>query len=154
MILTCEECGSQFESKTRKRRFCSKACSNAATARLHKITRRGSGNPAWKGGRKIYKGYVRVYVPNHPAADQKGCVLEHRLVMEKKLGRYLTKEETVHHVYGKEAGNGISNLELWTSNHPPGQRVKDLVAWAKQILKLYSLSQPKKPKSKRSGVLD
>ena len=42
-------------------------------------------------------GYILIYKPKHPFATQNGYVFEHRLVMEKHLGRYRTPEEIVHH---------------------------------------------------------
>lgn len=57
-------------------------------------------------------GYVLVHVPNHPHADAKGYVREHRLVMEQKLGRYLRDDEHVHHINGKKSDNRPKNLEV------------------------------------------
>lgn len=83
-----------------------------------------------------------VQVPSHPAAHKVGYVAEHRLVMETKIGRYLRPEETVHHVNGVRHDNRPENLELWTSRQPRGQRVADLVEWAKEILTLYGEADP------------
>ena len=59
------------------------------------------------------KGYIAVSMPNHPFARKGGSVLEHRLVMEKKIGRYLTPIERVHHIDGDTINNHPDNLELF-----------------------------------------
>lgn len=76
--------------------------------------RHGHYNGAWKGGRRAAGPYFYIWCPEHPFATQVGCVLEHRLVMELKLGRYLRPEEVVHHKKGYE--NNYENLELFESN--------------------------------------
>lgn len=57
-------------------------------------------------------GYIMVYSPDHPAADNTGYVLEHRLVMEEWLGRLLSSDEIVHHKNGNKEDNRIYNLML------------------------------------------
>lgn len=40
--------------------------------------------------------------------------------MEEKLGRVLTKDETVHHKNGNRADNQVENLELHVGRHGKG----------------------------------
>lgn len=77
----------------------------------------GSHNPAWSGGRIIDKdGYVLIYRPEHPYANSGGYVREHRLVMEKILGRHLKPHEVVHHENDDRQNNDPSNLRLFGTN--------------------------------------
>lgn len=96
------------------------------------------------GGKKNYEpiknadGYILIWMPDHPAAYKPtNRVPEHRLVMEKIIGRYLLSGENVHHKNGVRDDNRPTNLELWTTSQPAGQRVEDLVAWAHEILDRY-----------------
>lgn len=66
----------------------------------------------WKGGRINNRGYILIFLPEHPNADSKGYVPEHRLAMSKKLGRPLTSNEHVHHINGISDDNRIGNLVL------------------------------------------
>lgn len=72
----------------------------------------------WSGGRKLDKhGYVEVYAPLHPQAKRpSGYVLEHRLVMEVMLGRYLAPGEVVHHRDDHPRHNWPENLGLFACN--------------------------------------
>jgi hypothetical protein len=71
----------------------------------------------WKGGRRLsYAGYVLIYSPNHPHSGGGKCVCEHRLIMEKYIGRYLYPWETVHHINGIKDDNRIKNLKLLPGN--------------------------------------
>lgn len=88
-----------------------------------------------KGKRKTYK-FVAA-PPQHPNADSKGRIAEHRLVMSQHLGRPLIDNENVHHKNGDRMDNRIENLELWNTSQPKGQRIEDKVQWAKEILAQY-----------------
>ena len=75
----------------------------------------GHKNNNWKGGRCLDSyGYWRVWTPNHPYSDYWGYVFEHRLVMEKHIGRYLSREELVHHINEIKTDNRIENLQVMT----------------------------------------
>lgn len=128
-------------AKSQGRVFCSRRCAGKYGA--SKEDRAGVSCHRWKGGRRKNNGYVSIYAPDHPNRDARTSVLEHRLVMEAYLGRYLTRLEKVHHKNGVKTDNRIENLELWSGSHPHGQRAIDLLAWARSIIQQYEGDEAK-----------
>jgi len=130
------QCGVEKEvsdSNLRRGRIRSCGCFHAEIVGA----RRGEKSTNWKGGRtKDSKGYVILTRPVFPGCEKykRPGIAEHIVMMARYLGRALKPEETVHHKNGIRDDNRIENLELWDSNHPSGQRVNDLVKWAKEIL--------------------
>lgn len=90
--------------------------SEVATNRHRKgHTAKGAESGNWRGGRSVdADGYVWIHVPDHPMAHG-GKYLEHRVVMERKIGRLLTTDEHVHHKNERRDDNRLSNLEILSS---------------------------------------
>lgn len=88
---------------------------------------KGAAHHNWKGGTTMHPdGYILELAPEHPAAaTQKGYVLQHRLVMEKQLGRYLTPNELVHHKNEDKTDNRPENLELMSRSHHMSHHKED-----------------------------
>ena len=53
-------------------------------------------------------GYWYIYSPYHPNCTKKGYVAEHRLVAEKMIGRFINKDEDVHHINGNKTDNRVN----------------------------------------------
>lgn len=69
-------------------------------------------------GHKKYRsdGYITIYFPDHPRSTKEGYILEHVLVAECILGRWLKDNECVHHINGKRNDNRKENLVVMTKS--------------------------------------
>lgn len=67
------------------------------------------------GRKRSKKGYQVICIKTHPNSDGQGCIFEHRVIMEMFIGRYLTKDEIIHHKNGIKHDNRLSNLEITTN---------------------------------------
>ena len=61
-------------------------------------------------------GYVSIYFPDHPKSSDDGYIMEHVLIMECFVGRWLTDDEVVHHKNRIRHDNRIENLQLLTKS--------------------------------------
>lgn len=106
-----------------------------------KLNQTGENNDNWKGGRTKMSGYVAVKAPAHPrgAGGNRGYVMEHILVMEEYIGRYLVWQgrqhpdnEIVHHINGIRDDNRLENLVLMLSREH--SYLHGNQKWARDIL--------------------
>jgi hypothetical protein len=139
MIKNCKECNTEFKTypskiKDNRGKYCSRNCADEAKKGISfsPTTQFKKGQKAhnFKGWRLTQsrpngKKYKLIYKPEHPNADSRGYVREHRLVMEEVLGRLLEDYEVVDHINGEETlNNDPSNLRVMTKVEHDRMNVK------------------------------
>lgn len=114
-IRQCKRCGKDFNrhNGNTKAKYCSRicACRDRNTKRHQSIAGKVGGMAVGNIKRGTgKKGYVKIHGRH-----------EHRIVMEKIIGRKLKSKELVHHKDGNKHNNKPSNLQL--TNRPGHARI-------------------------------
>lgn len=107
LIVPCAWCNKLYEIHLcyykRKQVHC---CSHTCSTTLRNTGKFGDKHPAFKNAFQVDKdGYIRKH-----CSLRKRLVAEHRLVMEKHLGRLLKTTEVVHHKNHNKQDNRVCNL--------------------------------------------
>lgn len=130
---------------------------NADNRKSNLIVARGSHNY----GKIITNGYVAVYFPEHKRAFENGCVYEHILVAEEKLGRELLKDECVHHIDHNRKNNSSDNLMVFATKndhalyHAGAQAVKqENGSYTCKIKSTFSCSDNNATKDNQNDIVD
>lgn len=113
--INCKVCGKDLyikpsDEKLGRGNYCSRDC----FYKEYSQTCRGENHHNWKGG--MYRhtdGYLRIKAEGHPRADRDGYVMEHILVVEEFIERFLKDDETVHHIDGNKSNNSPDNLYVF-----------------------------------------
>lgn len=131
-VQVCAYCNGEFvppyRAKSQRGKTCSKSCGLRLLSLMQPDRCKGERGGRWLGGRRVQRGgYIGIWMPDHPSLQgtKRKYVLEHRLVMEQKLGRYLKRGEQVHHKNGIRDDNRPENLELWVIQQPAGARAHE-----------------------------
>ncbi len=131
----CKFCNTEFITypcyiKIGGGKYCSRKCANVKSAKdgfvpkaafkkgsngywkgKKRLSMSGKNHPRWKNGRaKHSDGYVCIRKHNHPFVNKRGYVMEHRLIIEKQIGRYLLLKEICHHLNEIKDDNRPQNL--------------------------------------------
>ncbi len=130
--IVCKTCQKPFLISPSRikygKKYCSRLCFDKAMIGTHRgkeIQRgqhlspqtqfkKGQPCPNYKGGHKSKAGYFYIWKPNHPSAEKRGYVNRSILVAEEKIGRFLKRNERVHHINEIKDDDRPENLEIMT----------------------------------------
>ena len=128
VYIRCKFCGKEFYIRRcliKIRKYCSIYCSDKGKKGWHhskeakekvSFANKGKKHGQWNGGITFSRGYKMILNPIHPACNFYGYVREHRIIVEKQLGRYLKPKEKVHHLNKIKTDNRPENLMAF-KNH-------------------------------------
>ena len=96
----CDECGKVFKPARSSSKYCCRRCS---------WDNNGGHNKKPETWWTSVRGYIvgRVWINGKAVFMRK-----HRWIMEKHIGRPLSKKEVVHHINGNKLDNSIENLTI------------------------------------------
>lgn len=149
LLLHCEVCGKEFHAYQSlidegKERYCGKECSFEVTNKKleenGRLTRWKKGQVAhnFKNGicyqqsRNGGKKYRTILSKNHPFANKRGYVREHRLVVERARNITLNPWMDVHHINGDTLDNRLNNLEVISHAAHTREHNPVLLRWGKE----------------------
>lgn len=127
VVVTCDACGKKLKrvlsrvSSSKRFTFCNHKCMGDGLTGVNISGFFKKGNTRdkcinFKGGTQVTNGYISVLSADHPFANKRGYVYQHRLVMEEMIGRYLKPEEVVHHIDENKQNNSPENLMLFPTD--------------------------------------
>ena len=92
--------------------------------------------PSKYGGhlKKRSDGYVKVYCPGEHGATKDGYKMQHILVAEEMIGRYLKDDEVVHHINHNRSDNRPENLAVMTASEHMRLHMKERWAQKKGVM--------------------
>lgn len=109
-LFECSRCGKHVE-KIRRDGLNAKSCSRHCYSQERTGRRYGPYKE-----KVLVSGYLYIYQPDHPRTKSGFYVAEHRLVAEKKIGRYLKENEVVHHINENKLDNRPENLQVMSNS--------------------------------------
>lgn len=113
-------------------------CACGCNTEIHSVNKYGKkvnyirGHGAIGKGKGWYissDGYKMILMRDHPFCDADGYTREHRLVMEKLLGRYLEPWEEIDHKDENKLNNDISNLRILTKSEHTKHHMNSPNSW-------------------------